>query len=250
MNDIHVVEEAASTNDLARQAACGGAPSGTAFRAVRQTAGRGRLGRSWVSRSGDLFLSVVLRPAIPAAHVASITLAAAVAVRSALTGHGVEGGLKWPNDIVVGGRKLSGILVEGVVDGESLNAVVVGIGVNVALEVDRLESPLRETATSFASLGLPLPSLDRLAEDVRDALVGRAAGLAAGGLPGILDEWRTHNVILAERVTWSGPDGPVHGTAVDIARDGGLELRLDDGRTVVARSGEVVTVDGLPSTIT
>lgn len=140
-----------STNDEARRLAAEGAPDGTVVWARRQLAGRGRRGRSWVSPEGNLHASLILRPAMPPADAARLSFVAALAVGEVVAGH-VDGRatLKWPNDVLVAGRKISGILLEseGAREGR-VDWVVLGVGINVRHHPPDTERP----ATSLAAEG-------------------------------------------------------------------------------------------------
>ncbi|HZM88223.1 MAG TPA: biotin--[acetyl-CoA-carboxylase] ligase [Blastocatellia bacterium] len=127
-------DSVSSTNDVAKELAVSGASEGLCVIATAQTAGRGRHGRSWSSPPGEgLYLSLVLRPQIKASASMFITLAAAVAVAETLRlDFQIIGDIKWPNDVLVKGRKICGILVEGAIDGDRLQYAVMGIGVNIA----------------------------------------------------------------------------------------------------------------------
>ena len=237
--EIRLLDEVPSTNDVARAALLEGAEVGTAFRATRQTTGRGRSGRTWVSRAGDLFFSVVVRPKLPPQRVSTITLGTAVAVHRVLAACGVECGLKWPNDLLVDDRKLGGILVEGFFDGEALAGAVVGIGINLSLDVAALEPPLCETATSFAFLGVACPELGYLASSIRESLFEQIDRLERGDLDGVLREWHQKSVTLGRSVTWCGPDGPCTGIARDLSPNGGLVVELNDESRRTIMSGEI-----------
>src|SRR5713101_1771541 len=127
-------DSVSSTNDVARELALAGASEGLCVIAREQTAGRGRQGRSWSSPPGEgLYLSLILRPQVTASASAMITLAAAVAVAETLRlGFHAAADIKWPNDILVRGRKICGILVEAAIEGDRLQYAVLGIGVNIA----------------------------------------------------------------------------------------------------------------------
>lgn len=153
MRRIVVLEATGSTNDDARRLAAEGAPEGTVVLAERQSAGRGRLGRSWDSpeRAG-LYLSVLLRPTEPPEDIGRYPIAAAVAVCSACRAFvGADAVLKWPNDVLVHGRKLAGILSE-LRQGNSGTELVLGVGVNVNQTREDFEAALRGTATSLREL--------------------------------------------------------------------------------------------------
>ena len=153
--DLRCLPELGSTNDHLKELARQGAPEGLVVLAERQTAGRGRLGRSFQSPAGlGLWMSILLRPDCPPERLPRVTALTAVACTGAIRSIcGVEAGIKWPNDLVCRGRKLCGILTELESDGQGL-AVVIGIGLNVAHRREDFPPELRETGTSH---GRPWP---------------------------------------------------------------------------------------------
>lgn len=145
-----MLAETTSTNDILKELALAGAAEGTTVAADAQTKGRGRMGRTWESppRSG-VYVSVLLRPALRAADSGWLAILAGVATADALSGLGLQGiALKWPNDVLVRGRKIAGILVEPRVADERIEFAVVGIGVNVRQKAGDWTGGLQETATS------------------------------------------------------------------------------------------------------
>lgn len=225
-----------STNDEAARLARAGARHGTIVTARAQDAGRGRDGRAWVSPPGGLYLSLVLRPPLPLAMVPPITLAIGVAVCDAARGVGAPAHLKWPNDVLVGGRKLAGVLVEAQSQGSKLDAVVVGIGVNL------VASP---------ALAAPAIALAEVAtgEVARDAFVAALCAhlerwidrYIAGGPPAIVPAWRERMAPgLAARASVDGAD--VSGEVAGLDADGALLLRDAAGRVHRVRSGDVEVV--------
>ena len=163
---VVVASSTLSTNDDAKVAASTGAPDGAAFLAEMQTAGRGRGGHTWHSpASENLYLSVVVRPRVPAASIASITLAIGVAVADVLAariGARAAVAVKWPNDVLAGGRKLAGVLVEGQLRGADVSSLIVGLGVNV--HATEFPPELAARATSLALLGVGDRDRDRSAQ--------------------------------------------------------------------------------------
>jgi BirA family transcriptional regulator, biotin operon repressor / biotin---[acetyl-CoA-carboxylase] ligase len=240
---VTVTGSTGSTNaDLLAQAASG-APEGTVLVTETQTAGRGRMGRTWLSPPGAaLMFSVLLRPtAVPPARRGWLPLLAGVAIASALRGvTGLDVGLKWPNDVLTGGGKLAGILAEQYTGTE---AIVAGAGINVSTRRDEL--PV-ETATSLLLAGAADLRRDRLlcavlAEFAR--LYQAWAGPAGQGAPdaaGLRDRYRGCCVTLGRPVRAELPGGgALTGTAVDVDETGSLQLRTPDGlRTISA--GDVV----------
>ena len=207
-----------TTNDRARALALAGAPHGTLVTAGEQHAGRGRQGRAWSAPPGRaLLLSLVLRdpPAL-------LPLAAGLAVAEVA---GPAAALKWPNDVLVDGRKVAGILAEGRPDERW---AVLGIGVNVALRVDELPPELHATAGTLGLTPADLePTLERLL-----AALERVLGLDAAAL---LDAYRARDALRGHEVAWSGG----RGTAAGIDGAGRLVVELADGGRTALSAGEV-----------
>jgi len=232
--DVHYVERTASTNsDLLARARQGAAP-GTVVRAGHQTAGRGRLGRTWQAPPGSSLLASILLEAepVPFVVVARVALAAGDACRDLA---GVHPDLKWPNDLLIGGRKLAGILAEA--DAGS-SVVVVGIGLNVTDDpVEFLSEDLRDRVVALSSVaaGVPDPSglLDGLLERLERWLVRPPHE--------VLVAYRAQCATLGSAVRVQRPSGILEGTATGITPTGELEV-LDGGATVVVRAGDVVHV--------
>ncbi len=212
---IHHEALVGSTNDWAKSLAAAGAPEGTLCWADAQSAGRGRRGRSWLSPTGGLYLSLVLRPDLPPVAIPRLTPMAAVAVARAI---GPAVAIKWPNDVLLDGRKVCGILSE--LHGDPA-AVILGIGVNVAAAPDLAAVP------TAGSLRAP----DRIAL-LRAVLAETDAcydGLLAGAWPALLDEWRRRSCTLGQEVTVTGAFGQATGLAVDVDADGALLLATPTG---------------------
>ena len=209
-----------STQDVVLRAARDGAAEGFCCLAEEQTAGRGRQGRSWVAPPGSALLtSVLLRR--PPAVATGIPFAAGLAVVEALaTTCGVDAGLKWPNDVLVGGRKLAGILSEVEPGASSATQVAVALGLGLNLRVNAFPGDI--AGTSLHMLAAHPPSADTLLIAWLDGVADRMATLEREGLPPIIDEWRRSAVGLGGPVTVHGPEGSFEGIAVDVGDDGAL----------------------------
>ena len=242
------LEEVDSTNLHAKQLAAEGAADGAVVVADRQTAGRGRLGRSFQSPGGrGIYLTVLLRPDLPPERLSPVTAMAGVAVCRAVERHcNVSPGLKWPNDPVLGGKKLCGILTELSLEGETgrVQDLVLGIGINVSQRPEDFTPEIREIATSLTqALGRPVSRPALAAEVIRE--VDRLyAALTAGELGPYLAEYRRRCVNLGRTVRLLGPGGGETAEALDIDGDFGLVVRTADGTVRTVRSGEV-SVRGL-----
>jgi len=210
-----------------------GAPEGLWLRAVEQRAGRGRLGRSWVSPPGNLYASTIvrLRPTDPTA--ATLALVASVALDETLRAYGADPWIKWPNDLFIGDAKLTGILLE-----RAGEAVVVGIGVNLAHHPEGLD----RAVTSLAVHGPAAPDPDLFLRDLADAF-GRWLALWRGSLEPVRKRWleRAHPIGTALSVRL--PDqAPVDGLFDGLDADGALRLRLASGEVQVIHAGDVFTI--------
>jgi BirA family biotin operon repressor/biotin-[acetyl-CoA-carboxylase] ligase len=232
-----------STNtEAARQAALG-APEGLCVLAREQTAGRGRRERVWVSpNDAGLYLSVVLRPALEARLWPLITLAAALAVRDALReACGLEADIKWPNDLLAGGRKLCGILAE-TAEGARARAVVLGIGVN--LRRDSFPPELSDTATSVEEQTGRAPDAERLLETLMRALARRYETLHThGGAEETLRDWQRHSTYAhGRRVRVALAEETFEGTTRGLDPDGALRVETDDGTIRPITAGDVTAL--------
>ncbi|NPV66479.1 MAG: biotin--[acetyl-CoA-carboxylase] ligase [Anaerolineae bacterium] len=233
--------QVSSTQDIARAWALEGAANGAIVIADEQTAGRGRLGRTWLAAPGSsLLLSVILRPALPPEELGRVTLLGAVALAEALAGLGVLPGIKWPNDLQLAGRKVAGILAEAVWSGDALRAVVLGIGVNVqrdALPPAALEA--YRATTVEAALGRHCP---------RGALLGDLLAHLDAWMPRLrepilLEAWTRYNVTLGRRVVVAAGHEQFSGVAEALDNRGALLIRLDNGSLRPLLAGEVTIVD-------
>lgn len=240
---VHRLGSCGSTNAEAMVLANGGAPAFTAVVADEQTGGRGRLGREWFSPPGvNLYVSVVLRPAVPAHMMPRLAIVTAVALAEAVeaVAPGIDAELKWPNDLLLGGRKAAGVLAE--LASGSPATVVVGIGVNVNLREDQIPGHLRARATSLAiELGRPV---DR--EALLEALLGRIeAGVGAferAGGAADTEAW-IRRARLDRVVRVGFPEGSELATAVGLRDDGALVVRTQDGRNLDVLAGDVLPVE-------
>ena len=235
-------QELGSTMDEAARRAEAGTEEGTVVVAETQTAGRGRFGRSWVSQKGNLYLSVVFRPD---QHVLPLlTALSGVAVARAIRKTtGLEPRIKWPNDILLDGKKVAGILVESVAAGEKVYYAVVGIGINVSLDAAGIEE-LSGLATGLdAAVGRPVAREELLRQLLHDL---DALYYQANQRRSPLAEWESLLDTLGQRVQVTWRDETWVGQAEAVDQGGNLLLRLDDGQLVTMTAGDVTMHDTSP----
>lgn len=241
-HELVYLEEVESTNAVARRLGQEGAAEGTLVVADYQSAGRGRLGRRWQAPPGSsLLLSLLFRPSLAPAQMQRLTMACGLAVADAIEARtGLRVGLKWPNDVVIGGRKAGGILTELELQGGAVAFAVVGIGLNVNLDpgtLADLPEDTRPPATSLSqALGQPVPRLTLLLT-LLEAVEVRYLALRQGRSPH--REWAERLTTLGRRVVVSGAGRRLEGVAVGVEADGALQLRLDDGRLEAVWAGDV-----------
>jgi BirA family biotin operon repressor/biotin-[acetyl-CoA-carboxylase] ligase len=233
---LTIVEVTGSTNDDAKAAARSGAPAGAAFVADAQTAGRGRLGRLWHSPPGtSLYASFILRPEVPAHRLAPLSLAVGVGVVDAVAGFVARErlGIKWPNDVMLDGRKVSGVLVEAQVVAGRVESVIVGIGVNVTAR--EFPAELADRATSLAIAGARVARGDVFVALCR-SLERRIDSWARDGLTEVMEAVRSLDTLRGRSVMVDA----IAGTAIGIDDDGRLLVRLADGTERAHVAGEAV----------
>jgi BirA family biotin operon repressor/biotin-[acetyl-CoA-carboxylase] ligase len=231
--------EAGSTNDEARRLAQDGAPEGTLVLTDHQTSGRGRLDRRWEAPPGSsLLMSVVFRPPLAPHEVQRLTMVCGLAVIDAIESEtGLQVGLKWPNDVVVGPAKVAGILTEIGAQGSKVNFAVVGLGLNVNLNPAGLPDGLLVPATSLShELKRPVARLPLLVA-LLQAMETRYTALKAGRSPHL--EWTGRLVTLGRPVTVSTTGASLEGVAEGVNADGALLVRLDSGRLETVMAGDV-----------
>jgi BirA family biotin operon repressor/biotin-[acetyl-CoA-carboxylase] ligase len=229
--------EVPSTNDVAARLAASGEPEGTVVAADAQSAGRGRLGRAWASPPGaGLYTSLILRPARSAMSL--VTLAAGVAIAEGIEAAcGLHAGLKWPNDVCVGRKKLAGILAEAGSSGPAGQYIVLGFGINLAPAAYPADVARRATSIG-AELGRE-PDRGLVLAECLAAMATRYRDLQAGRSDAIVAAWRGRAAAtFAQQVEWDTPDGLRSGVAEGVDETGALLVRREGGVERVI-SGEV-----------
>jgi BirA family biotin operon repressor/biotin-[acetyl-CoA-carboxylase] ligase len=229
-----------STMDTAQREVQRGAAEGTVIIAGEQTRGRGRLQRTWVSPAGNIALSIILYPG--AASLPYLVMIASLAVAYSIeVVTGLKTQIKWPNDVLIGGRKVGGILIENEVRGNRVACAIVGIGINVELKTSNV-TEIATTATSLKDeLGGEVSGVDivrhLLMEFERLYLT-----LPAGG-GAILKAWRDKLATLGKKVVVKSGSSILEGIAESVDESGALILRLDDGSSTRIVAGDVTLRD-------
>jgi BirA family transcriptional regulator, biotin operon repressor / biotin---[acetyl-CoA-carboxylase] ligase len=224
----------ASTMDTAREKAREGALEGTVVIAGEQTAGRGRLKRNWLSPKGNIALSIILRPDTKALPYL-IMIASLAVTKSIETVTGQSTQIKWPNDILISGKKVCGILIENEIKGNKVAFAITGIGINTDFEVS-VHEEIADTAVSLKSA----PDKDVRLELIK-ALLTEYDRLYLKLPDGktIFEDWRTKLVTLGQRVKATWGTQVIEGVAEDVDEDGVLYIRETDGRLTKVVAGDV-----------
>lgn len=231
-----------STNDVAKEMAERGVGEGLVVIAGRQTTGRGRLGRSWVSQKGGLYLSIMLRPKMEPQHIQRLTLMAGLAAMKTIASYGLEASIKWVNDVRVGGKKVCGILTEVSGSAEVLNYAVVGIGVNVNNSASRFPQDVRRLATSLRDeIGLSQPLVD-VAKKLLAVFDKEYKRMKANDFLGILKEWSESCDTIGKRVRVVGISEVFEGTAIGVDEEGALMVEVP-GAVKRVTAGDVVYLE-------
>src|SRR5450631_3976192 len=227
--DIQVFEQTTSTNDVMEKLARDGVKEGVVVFAESQTRGRGRLGRKWISpaRKG-LWFSVLLRPDLRPQEATQMTVASATALRRAIAAEtGLKPEIKWPNDILTGGKKVAGILTEMSAELDRVRHIILGIGVDVNLDAGELPAELRNTATSLKIETGEMISRADLAVAILRELDFDYARIGGGKFSAIADEWESHCATIGKNVTVLIGDRKIRGRAESLDDDGALLIRTE-----------------------
>ena len=234
-------EEVTSTQDVADGFAKQGMEEGTVVISERQTEGRGRMGRNWASPAGGgIYLSMILRPSLRPAQVLQIPLIVGVAASRAIKRvSSLEPRIKWPNDIIVGGKKVGGILTEMNSEIDRVNYIIPGIGINVTTPRALLPEPIRDIATSLAEECGEAISRVKLLQYILTEFETLYTEFLSSGFEVMREEWKKLDNTIGSWVKVSGGGEEVEGEALDIDSEGFLLIRKEDGDVKRIVSGDV-----------
>lgn len=240
---IHSYRLVKSTNDLVSQMAESGAPEGLIVTAEQQSQGRGRLGRNWFSPEGSgIYLSILLRPRIKPEQAPGLSIMTAVALAETLEQYAPgEIAIKWPNDILISGKKISGILTELSAEKNRINHVVVGIGINVNQKAADFPPDIRKTATSLRVATKHVVNRADLLKAFLGNFEEEYLAYQKYGLKKAQKRMRKYSVMLGKTVRLLSGDNIIEGVATDIDSSGALVL-LHAGKRMLVSAGEVTVV--------
>jgi BirA family biotin operon repressor/biotin-[acetyl-CoA-carboxylase] ligase len=235
---VIIKDEVPSTNQLAKSMAAEGEPEGTVVVASTQTVGRGRLGRSWMSPPGGIYLSIILRPPMDEGLLNRLTVFSCLPVAQALEDvYGIQISVKWPNDVVAGGLKVGGILAEGQAMGGKQESVVLGIGINLNTRPQEIGL---STATSMYTLTGKEVARDAFLHTLLFRLDAFYASLIKGELD--TDAYRSRCITIGREVDARIGDQKVSGKAIYVEDGGALVIRSEDGMTYSLSSAYETTL--------
>jgi len=242
---LHYFAEVGSTNARAQDLAEGGAQEGEVVIADAQTQGRGRLGRRWESPAGrNLYFSIILRPGLVPAHAAQITLMAAVALAETLDLFiAATAEIKWPNDILVGGKKLAGVLTEAACSADAIEYVILGIGINVNYRRDEMPEDIRARATSLADLSGAFVARENVLARLIHALDRCYGVLEQSGFDALRPRWEARFALRGKLVRVEHLDQWIVGRARGIAPDGALLVEDESGALHNIYAGDVIALE-------
>lgn len=229
-----------STQNLALSLADKPDSHGTVVIAEQQKSGRGRQKRKWLSPKGGIWLSVVLKPQIPISRTTLLSFVAALAVCDAIKSTGLDARLKWPNDVMISGRKVAGILLDVSAEVDEINYVVIGVGINSNIDAQAISACLDGMKITSISddLGHPINRLE-LTRALLENLEHYYLEMERRGSDAIVQQWKKNSDMLGRKVTvMQNNKKTVQGIAADVNDDGSLLLRTDSGDINIA-SGDI-----------
>jgi BirA family biotin operon repressor/biotin-[acetyl-CoA-carboxylase] ligase len=239
--DIRVFEETTSTNDVIEKLARDGVKQGVVVFAESQTKGRGRLGRKWTSPTHKgLWFSVLLRPELSPQETTQLTVASAIALRRAIKKvTGLTADIKWPNDLLIGGKKVVGILTEMSAEVDRVRHVILGIGVDVNQGAAEFPAELRKIATSLKMESGEAVSRAELATEILRELDFDYARICAGKFSAVADEWEAGCATIGKNVSVQIGARQIRGCAESLDDDGALVVRTEHGHLERIIGGDV-----------
>jgi BirA family biotin operon repressor/biotin-[acetyl-CoA-carboxylase] ligase len=235
--------ETNSTQNVARELTTQGATEGHLVLAETQTAGRGRFGRAWHSPKGKgIWMSFILQPKVPVSAISQITLLIAVSLCKTLREvSGLPIGIKWPNDLLIDGKKISGILLEGLLEEERIVSIIAGVGISVNLDAEDYPDELKTIAQSLKMANAEQPiARERILATFMNTFEAMYDDFQQNGFETVRQLWEQWSVTLAKHVQIKQVNQTLAGYAVGIDEQGALRLQMENGETVTCYSGDLV----------
>jgi BirA family biotin operon repressor/biotin-[acetyl-CoA-carboxylase] ligase len=240
---IHAFDDLTSTNSTGRSLALQGSEEGTVVISRTQSKGRGRFDRAWQSPKGGVYLSILLRPKMSVEKTSLLAFIAALAVTQTVRSYDVPARIKWPNDVLVNGKKVAGILLETETSGTQTSYVIVGIGVNLNTNLTQLSADIRKQSTSlrkehgstieyYEFLNTLFLQFDRYYQL-----------FSAGQFDEIIEEWKRQSDTLGKRISVHTTNDTIHGIAIDVDPSGFLLLKTQEGKILRVTSGDCTIID-------
>lgn len=227
--EIKYFKETESTNIIAREIAAS-VEEGTVVIAESQTAGRGRLGRKWISPEGGIWLSIIVKPEIQLLYAPRITLLAGVSVARTIRGLGLPAKIKWPNDILINGKKVCGILTEIGAEVDMIDYLVVGIGIDANVDTESFPEEFRDSSTSLKKeMGENINRVD-FVRKLLEEFEASYSKFQETGFPPILEEWRNMSATIGEWVKITTQTRTIYGEAIGVDSEGALILETGEGQ--------------------
>ncbi|KYK21180.1 hypothetical protein AYK25_08525 [Thermoplasmatales archaeon SM1-50] len=240
-----VFENLDSTNSTAKNLARAGAVEGTVVVAHTQSYGRGRLDRIWESPKGGVYLSIILRPQVQTERASLLTFVAALVVAKTIRSYGAPTTIKWPNDVRVNNKKIAGILLESEIVGNTIHYVVVGLGINLHIDIKQLSPEIQSQSTTVSSeVGHPVDYYEFL-RTLFQQFEYFYMLFKKGNYKRLIDEWKKHSDTLGKVIRIQTPTEILKGTACDIDELGFLLVRTESGEQKKILSGDCLYFDEL-----
>lgn len=226
--DIKYFKETESTNIIAREIAAS-VGEGTIVIAESQTAGRGRMGRKWISPEGGIWISIILKPKIEPVYAPRITLLAGVSVAKTMQGFGLPAKIKWPNDILINGKKVCGILTEIGAEVDIIDYLVVGIGIDANVDTGTFPEEFRDNSTSLEKeMGHKINRVE-FVQKLLEEFEALYTKFQKDGFPQILEEWRNMSATIGQWVKITVQARTIYGEATGVDNEGALILETGEG---------------------
>lgn len=227
--EIKYFKETESTNIIAREIASS-VEEGTVVIAESQTQGRGRLGRKWLSPEGGVWLSIILKPRIQPLYAPRITLLAGVAVTKTIRSYGLPARIKWPNDVLIDGKKVCGILTEIEAEIDLIDYCVIGIGVDANVDTESFPEEFRDSSTSLKKeLGHEINRVE-FVQKLLEEFESLYLEFQKDGFSSILEEWRDMSTTIGEWVKITTQTRTIYGEAIGVDNEGALIVETSEGK--------------------